>query len=263
LAGAEPLSGEGENLTIDDSGERLLLLDAHRRAFSLGLNTELYSSALGDEPRLNTHCSKPLWPAAEVVFVGAELVSALRPYGRDLAQELAPPGSDDQTLEAAAEVLAGESNSLAEERLRQEVKCGFDWDFENCVHIEGARLPREGLARSLRPHWVSRRTPKHLLGIADLETALRGDIQEPCRWLLIHDDSAPNRHPEALVCPLTKQRLTLAGQAAPRLIDRSKLQAYTLWAWLERTAFVGTKILIHSDRDELLSRWAKAWFSAP
>lgn len=248
---------------MNNSGESLLLLDAHRRASSLGLNTELYNDALGADPRLETHEKKALWPAAEVVFVGAELVSALRPYGRDLAQDLAPPGSDDQTLEAAAEALAAQSNSLAEERLGQEAKCGFDWDFEHCVHIEAARLPREGLARSLRPHWISRRTPEHILGLAGLETALKGDLREACRWLLIHDRSAPNRHAEALICPLTKQRITLAGEASPRLIDRSKTQAYALWAWLEQSAFMGTKILIHSDRDELLSRWAKAWFSAP
>ena len=243
--------------------DRLLLLDAYRRAAALGASTELYVEALGDDPFLGHLPSDSTWEHTDIVLVGASLAAAFRPMARDLAPSLAPPGSDDQKLEAAAERLLDEDERLTEERLEQERRCGIVLREDGSMNFDGALLDRQALASCLKPFWSPRRAPKGLLGFASVQVAMSQAIDRATSWVLIHDPTAPDRIAGALRCPLTGKRLELAGDAAPRLLNRSQEQNYALWAWLEPAIEAGVSVLIASDRDELLNTWAKAWFSAP
>ena len=195
--------------------------------------------------------------------MGASLVSALRPYARDLAAQLAPPGSDDHSLEAAAEALTRDNDALTAERLDQEQRAGITWHPQGWLVAAGQNLPREGLASVLRHRWIRRKAPQGILGLADLKSALEAQLSETVQWLVIHDPQGPERMPEALVCPITQKRLVLGGAGTPRMIDRSRAQGYLLWAWLETYAERGVRILMHSERDALLQHFAEGWFSAP
>ena len=243
--------------------DRLLLLDAYRRAAALGASTELYVEALGNDPFLVHPSSDSSWANAEVILVGAPLAAAFRPMARDLAASLAAPGSADEKLEAAAERLLDGDERLTVERLEQERRCGIVLHEDGSMNFEGALLDRQGLAGCLRPFWSTRRAPKGLLGFATVQAARSKSIDRATSWVLIHDQAGPDRMPGALRCPLTGKRLGLAGADAPRLVDRIQEQNYALWAWLEPAIEEGVSVLIASDRDQLLSAWAKAWFSAP
>ena len=198
------------------------------------------------------------WPKSQVVMVGPQLASAMRPFARDLANQLAPPGSDDLTLEAAAELFLAEDPKLADERLEQEARYGIAVKADGFLAIAGKQLDRQALAACVKNRWVTRTAPDSIIAFAEL--GLAQSKPALCDWLLIHDPEAPARLPCALKCPHTLQLLTLAGEQTTRLIDRTHEQSYRLWAWLEPAIEQGTKVLIGPDRDELLSTWSKAWF---
>jgi hypothetical protein len=212
---------------------------------------------------LGLQTTQSSWPNAEVALVGASLAAAFRPMARDLAQSLAPPGSDDPTLETAAEVLVDEDERLIDERLEQENRHGITLQGDGSMLFEGPRLDRQGLATCLRTMWVPRRAPKNMIGYASLEVAQAKRVDQQTSWILIHDPTGPERMPGALKCPLTGKRLGLAGDAAVRLLNRNQRQNYALWAWLEPAIEAGASVLIGNQRDQLLQTWAKAWFSAP
>ena len=191
-------------------------------------------------------------------MVGSQLASALRPYARDLATQLLPPGSNDRELEAAAEQLVTEDPRLLTERLDQEQRYGIDFTEEGYLSLSAQRLDRKGLAACIRPFWVSRKAPERILNFASIEDLEFRPIS--CDWILIHDPGAPDRLPSVLKCPHTRSLLPLAGHDTPRLIDRTRATEYQLWAWLEPCIEAGTKVLIGPDRDHLLKTWAKTWF---
>ncbi len=255
MGGASALNGSAT--------DRLLLLDAHRRATLLGASTELYSEALGDDPLLAFQTWPETWPETDVILVGASLAAAFRPMARDLSTSLAAPGSGDDKLEAAVELLLDEDVRLVDERLKQEQRCGITFSDDGTMVLDGALLDRQGLARCLRPRWVPRRAPQRLIALPSLERALDKGADHATSWILIHDPDGPPRSPKALKCPLTGQRLPLAGADTTRLLNRDQAHNYALWAWLEPMIEAGASVLIGSDRDQLLTLWTSAWFSAP
>lgn len=226
----------------------------------LGLDDEDLRDALGPEVCSESDRPEPLKPSAAVLLLGASLVAAFRPFARDLAAQLAPPGSDDQTLEAAAEQLMLDDPELIAERLRVESAAGIEVDPSGFVRLIGPQLPRAGLARCLRARWVSRRAPQLLLGLAHSDRAFAARPPIGVRSILIHDPAGPPRCPSALVCPLTERRLALAGDGAARLIDRNHDSGYRLWAFIEDAVDDGADVLLGADRDALLDAFCAAWF---
>ncbi len=255
MGGAIALSG--------GATDRLLLLDAHRRAERLGASTDLYTDALGSDPFLALHTPSDAWPASDVILIGASLAAAFRPMARDLSASLAAPGSDDHKLEAAVELLLDEDARLTDERLTQEQRCGITLHDDGSMIFDGALIDRQGLASCLRTRWSPRRAPQHLIAFPSLDRALHKSAEPRTSWILIHDPDGPGRVPNALKCPLTGHRLHLAGTDTARLINRDQRQNYALWGWLEPSIEAGASVLIGSDRDQLLTLWANAWFSAP
>jgi len=236
----------------------LILLDALRRARRTGAQTEWLAEALGADPFVESENEMQAWPSCQVVMIGSQLVSALRPYARDLAVHLLPPGSSDLELEAAAEQLLTEDRRLLTERLEQEQRWGIEFMQDGYMHMSAQRLDRKGMAASIRPLWIARKAPETIVGFSGIDDVKRRPIS--CDWILIHDSEAPNRLPSLLKCPHTQSILPLAGQDTPRLIDRTRVVDYDLWAWLEPSIEAGTKVLIGPDRDHLLKSWAKTWF---
>ncbi len=191
-------------------------------------------------------------------MVGSQLASALRPYARDLAIQLLPPGSNDLELEAAAEQLLTEDHRLLIERIEQEQRYGIEFTEDGYLSLSAQRLDRKGLAACIRPIWIPRKAPETILGFASIEDLKLRPIA--CDWILIHDPAAPKRLPSVLKCPHTQSILPLAGNDTARLIDRTRTADYQLWSWLEPSIEAGTKVLIGPDRDHLLHTWAKTWF---
>lgn len=214
--------------------------------------------ALGTDPFVREVSEDDHWPTSQVVMVGPQLASAMRPFARDLANQLAPPGSDDLALEAAAELLVAEDSKLSDERIEQEARCGINFNAGGYLELAAKQLDRQALAGCIRTRWITRTAPDSIIAFAELELAQSKPVR--CDWLLIHDPEAPARLPCAFKCPHTLKLLTLAGAETERLIDRTHEQSYQLWAWLEPAIERGTKVLIGPDRDELLSTWSKAWF---
>lgn len=198
------------------------------------------------------------WPHAALTLVGSELLAAFRPYPRDLATQLLPPGANDRDLEVAAEHLIAAHPELLAERLEQERRYGIDFAPEGHAHLSGQALDRSGLASCLRTLWVSRKAPETLIGFASLADAQAGQVSSD--WILIHDPQAPDRLPRSLTCPHTQRTLSLAGSDRTQLIDRTRPPLYQLWSWLEPCVEAGGKVLIGNDRETLLKAWAKAWF---
>ena len=233
-------------------------MDAFRRAQRIGAQTEWFAEALAGDPFASTQINLQPWPSCEVLLVGSQLVSAFRPYARDLATQLLPPGSHDLDLEAAAEQLLTEDNRLLTERLEQEQRYGIEFTPQGYLSLSAQRLDKKGLAACLRPFWIPRKAPQTMLGFTSMEDLELRPIA--CDWILIHDPDAPERLPSSLKCPHTQSLLPLAGHDTPRLIDRTRAVDYRLWAWLEPCTEAGTKVLIGPDRDHLLHIWAKTWF---
>ena len=238
--------------------DRLILLDAFRRAQRTGAQTEWFADALGDDPFIQFQANSQPWPSCQVLLVGSQLASALRPYARDLAGQLLPPGSNDHELEAAAEQLLSEDSRLLIERLEQEQRYGVEFTEDGYLHLSAQHLDRKAMAACIRPFWIPRKAPEHMLGFAGIDDLNCRPIS--CEWILIHDPGAPKRLPSTLKCPHTQSILALAGHDTPRLIDRTRRSDYQLWAWLEPNIESGTKVLIGPDRDHLLTTWAKTWF---
>ena len=213
---------------------------------------------LGADPFLEPENDEQAWPDCQVVMIGGQLVSALRPYARDLSAQLLPPGSSDLELEAAAEQLLTEDSRLLTERIEQEQRWGIEFMQAGYLHLSAQRLDRKAMAASIRPLWIARKAPETILGFSAIDDVRSRPIS--CDWILIHDSEAPNRLPALLKCPHTQSILPLAGHDAPRLIDRTRVVNYWLWAWLEPSIEAGTKVLIGPDRDHLLKSWAKSWF---
>ena len=233
-------------------------MDALRRTRRIGGQTEWLTQALGSDSLVHQSAGEAHWPESQVVLVGPQLASALRPFARDLAGHLAPPGSDDLTLEAAAEMLLTEDPRLTDERLEQEARCGIEFKAEGYLHFEAGRLDKQALASCVRTRWITRKAPQSIIAFPELDAAQVNTAH--CDWLIIHDPEAPARLPSALKCPHTQRFLPLAGVDTARLVDRTHEQSYQLWAWLEPIIEQGGKVLIGPDRDQLLTTWAKAWF---
>ena len=235
-----------------------MLLDTWRRATRVGASTEHLEMLLGEDPWLAPPVEP--WPWSDLVFVGALMASALRPYARDLAQQLAPPGSDDAIIEAAAERLASSDPALMDERMGQEQRFGITWTEDGRMLAEGRRLPREGLCRSLRSRWVSRKAPVTIACFHSIEHAVARPLPDGVQALYLLDEGAPPRSPKALICPSTSARLPLGGSDSPRLMDRSQQQLYMLWSWLEPLIESGADVVIDSRREALLGAFATRWF---
>jgi len=233
-------------------------LDAFRRAQRTGAQTELFIELLPNDPFVKIQDNSEHWPNCQVLLAGSQLASALRPYARDLAPQLLPPGSSDLELEAAAEQFLAQDSRLLTERLQQEQRYGIEFTQDGYLKLSGKLIDRKSLAACIRPFWVSRKAPENMLGFAHIKDPYLYPVS--CEWILIHDPDAPDRLPSALKCPHTQNILPLAGHDTPRLIDRTRPAEYDLWAWLEPCIEAGTRVLIGANRDDILKAWAKAWF---
>ena len=66
-------------------------------------------------------------------------LAAFRPYPRDLATQLLPPGANDRDLEVAAEHLIAAHPELLAERLEQERRYGIDFAPRGMLICQGKR----------------------------------------------------------------------------------------------------------------------------
>ena len=220
------------------SPERLLLLDCVGEFTATGATaSEELLFALGSDPLLAEFERVPAaLPAAEVLLVGSGLAEALRPYPRDLAAHLGPPGGDDEQLERAAEALVASDPVLLDERLEVEARCGVHFQAEGHLLIEARRLPVEGLAAPLRARWNTSRAPAKIVALANMACLDPWRPPSQVTEAYVLAPGAPE-HPGSLRCALTGKRLPLAGEGPAWELDRRALDARRIWrlaAWLHR-----------------------------
>lgn len=191
-------------------------------------------------------------PPAPVLLVGAQLSAAFRPFARDLAAKLGPPGASDQELESAAETLLLTRPELIEERIGIEAGIGIITAPEGYLTLDGPQLPKEGLAAVLRHRWLRPRAPNM---VALPRTPNAGVLRmDGLRLVLVCRAGAPDLPARGLRCQSTQRILNLHGSGELMTIDRDRTEDAVLWQVIED--LIGNdapRILIANHRDVLLN----------
>jgi hypothetical protein len=223
------------------------------------LPPEPLSEVLGDSPWADEALGNRPLPAADCLLVGAALLSGLRPFARDLSASLAPPGSDDEALEAAAERLLQTDPALVEERLAVEEKCGFSLHPDGYVEVDGSRVPRPGVAKQLRLAWVGARVPKKTVALAHWHDL--GAWRCDASMVLIHLPGAPKSLAGTWRCADTGAQVTLAGGSANLPIDRRDPAARAAFAAVDDLAHSGATLALSGSRQTLYQFWIEQFLS--
>ena len=212
------------------ASDRLILLDAYQRAVFLGCETQWYADLLQSDPLMEVLPPAQSRPHAALTLVGSELLAAFRPYLRDSATRLLPPGANDRDLEVAAEHLIEGTQSLLAERLEQERRYGIDFAPEGHAHLSGRARPQ-------RPGVLSQDPLGEQKSAGDLDrfcvASGRTSRSSLSDWILIHDPQAPDRLPVVADLPAhAAHPLDTAGSDRGNP-DRSNASPLTTWSWLE------------------------------
>jgi hypothetical protein len=227
-------------------------------ARSATLPPEPLAELLGNTPWAQPESEGRDLPSANCLLVGASLLSGLRPFARDMSASLCPPGSDDETLEQAAERLLQSDPALVHERLEVEANCGFSMHPDGYVEIAGARVPREGVAKQLRLAWVTVRAPKTLIALPHWHDLGRWRSDAPL--VLIHHPGIQEQPPLAWRCAHTGAQVPLLGTGKPQTIDRTAAAPRAVFAALDDLAHRGAQIAISGSRRPLYDIFAKRVF---